>query len=353
VTSVDGTAATVPLAIQVGNCGALSFKPAVQASVTGQTTSGGHPALSVLVTNPAGGSAIGKTLVTLPVGLGADLNQVPRACPLDQFTAGGCASSAIVGNVLGAVAIADDPLPGNVYLLKIPGQALPGIGLAFTGRFASRIAGTIAVDPKTGQLINSFNPLPDVPLTSLQLNFTGGSTGVVIATPELCKAGPVIFKAAFTGQNGASATGTSTTTCGAPLGSPTMSATLKGVKDGSGALALQSVAPIGKKFQSITFTMPAGVTLTKRLLGSKTIKKYVKVTKLSVKGTTKLKALSSKRLRITFPKAGTTKYRLSVSSKVLKLSKSARKKKSLTFKAAVVYTTGTKLTVPFVIKPKK
>ena len=79
----------------------------------------------------------------------------------------------------------------------------------------------------------------------------------------------------------------------------------------------------------------------------------MKVTKLSIKGKTKVKALSSRRLRLTFPKAGTTKYRLSVSSKVLKLSKSARKKKTLTFKAAVVYTSGAKATLSFKVKPKR
>ncbi len=127
-----------------------------------------------------------QTFVTLPKGIGVDLAQIPRACPQDTFIAGGCPDVAKIGKIAGALAIADEPLTGDLYLLKPPaGKVLPGLGLAFTGRFAGRVIGSNAVDAKTGQLITQFESVPDLPLTALQIDIAGGTGGPVIATRAL------------------------------------------------------------------------------------------------------------------------------------------------------------------------
>ena len=47
--------------------------------------------------------------------------------------------------ILAALSITDERLTGDLYLLKAPpGKTLPGLGLAFTGRFAARLTGETA-----------------------------------------------------------------------------------------------------------------------------------------------------------------------------------------------------------------
>ena len=78
------------------------------------------------------------------------------------------------------------PLPGFVYL----GESKPGqrfrIILAADG-FGThvKLAGTITPDPATGQLVVSFQNLPQSPLTEFRMHFFGSERGT-LATPTQC-----------------------------------------------------------------------------------------------------------------------------------------------------------------------
>ncbi len=353
-TASGGATANATAGYQVSNCAALRFAPSFDAAVTGQTGDKGRPTIQVRIENAAGSGAMRQTFVTLPKGIGVDLAQLPRACPQDTFLAGACPDQAKIGKVSGTLAIADDALGGDLYLLKpAAGKVLPGLGLSFTGRFAGRVIGSNAVDTKTGQLITAFETVPDLPLTALQIDIAGGTGGPVIATTELCASDQVTFASRFAAHSGQSTTRTVATTCGASLAAngPRMSGRLSGVRKGRPVLSLGGKAPTGKPITRVDLTIPSGWTLASQR--GRAGSRYAKVSKLSTKQTATVKRLSSRRVRITVSKTGTDAFKLLTRSGTIRIasSKARRSKAKVSFSAKVT-AGGQVYTVPFKLTPR-
>ena len=354
ITSLAGTVADAPASIQVTGCDKLRFEPQIDAAVTGSTGQLGRPNVSVRVQNADGASALRQTFVTLPKGIGVDLAQIPRGCAVDEFLGGGCARTSIIGKVAASLTITDERLSGDLYLLKAaPGKTLPGLGIAFTGRFAARLTGENAVDSKTGQLITSFAALPDLPLTDFQIDITGGTGGPVISTRALCESTTVDFNARFVAHSGPSVNRTAKTYCGIPLGQrlPKVTAKLSGVRKGKPALSLTATAPSGMKMTRLDIAFPKGYTVSKSRAKSR---KSIVVKKLSVKGKVSSKRTSSTKLRVTLPSKGTTKAQLltrtgAISIKSSKLRKTKAKQIVL---LTVRYTGGVSATMPVRLTPR-
>ncbi|MFT4034207.1 MAG: hypothetical protein QM679_01370 [Patulibacter sp.] len=355
LTGSSGSVLDATAGYQVQNCSALAFAPVFDAAVTGNTANKGKPAVQVRIDNAAGSGNLRQTTVTLPAGLGVDLTQISRACAQDTFAAGGCADSAQIGTVAGSLSITDEPLTGGVYLLKPPsGKVLPALGLQFTGRFSGRVTGTTAVESKTGQLVTDFATVPDLPLTRLQLNISGGTSGPVIATSELCAGDTVKFAGSFAAQSGQSVQRTVTTTCGQALGTPKVSGRLSGVRTGKPVVRLGITAPTspaGATITKVDVTLPSGWVLRSQR-GIKP-SKYAKVSKLSVAKSASVKRLSARRLRLKMPTGGSSKLVLLTRTGTIRISsKKLRKTKSKqSFKAKVTLSTGVTTTVAFKLTP--
>jgi hypothetical protein len=343
--------------VQVTNCGALPFDPTIDASVTGNTGYFGHPDLKVRVTAAPGSGALRQTFVTLPTGLAVDLKQIPRACKIADFKAGACADAAKIGTVGGTLAIADEPLGGDLYLLEAaPGTQLPGLGLSFTGRFTGRVLGANAIEQPSGRLITKFEALPDLPLTAFQLNITGASNGPIVANNTLCgQPAGVVFNARFVAHSGQTVSKTATTSCGTALGlAPKVSARLRGVRKGKPTLSLNASAPGTQKIKSVDVILPKGYKLSTKAAKSR---KSIKVTKLTSKGKqAKSKRISSKKtskLRLTMPAGGTTRLRLITKTGSYSIaSKKTRKSKAkIALSVKFTYTDGKTATVALKLTP--
>ncbi|MBO9532517.1 MAG: hypothetical protein J7513_06050 [Solirubrobacteraceae bacterium] len=348
-----GTVLDLTAGYQVSACDKLRFEPKLDAAVLGQTGNKGRPTIQVRIENPALTGNLKQTTVTLPKGVGVDLTQIPRSCPQETFAAGACPDNARIGTLDGSLSIADDKLGGYMYLLKpVKGKVLPGVGLQFTGRFAGRVVGSTAVDPKTGQLVTDFPTVPDLPLTTLQINIAGGTGGPVIATEELCKTSSVQFNGAFAAHSGQTATRTVKTKCGQPLAanSAKISGRVSNLRKGKPVLRMAVTAPT--KITKIEFTLPSGWALASQKKGRKA-STYIKVDRLSVKKSATVKRLSARKVRITMPKGGSTKFHfLSRTGTISVKSSKARKTKSkLTFSAKVT-AEGQTYTVPFKFTPR-
>lgn len=354
LTASSGAVADVSATYAVTGCESLAFSPTFEASVSGQTSAQGRPDIKVRIQYPAGSGALRQTVVTLPVGVGVDLSQLPRACPQDAFAAGACPATSRIGKVSGTLSITDEPLGGDIYLLKPPaGKTLPGLGLSFTGRFAGRVAGTTAVDSKTGQLVTAFDTVPDLPLTALQIDINGGTGGPVIATAKLCSSAKVTFAAKFAAHSGQSLNRTLDTSCGQALSStrPRFEGRLTGVRKGKPTLRLTGTATAGKPITKVELTLPSGWSLASQK--GKRPSKYAKVSKLTVKKSATIKRLSSKRLRITIPSGGSTSFRLLTRTNTIKIaSKSKRRTKAKVKFTAKVTAGGATTTVPFSLTPR-
>ena len=357
ITSTTGNAAPATAGLQVSGCDKLAFDPEIDAAVSGQTSQKGRPLVQVRVQSAAGSGALRQTFVTLPKGLGVDLTQIPRSCDLADFKASNCPPVAKIGSVTGALAITDEPLGGDLYLLKAqPGKTLPGLGLAFKGRFAGNVAGANAIDTKTGQLITQFESLPDLPLTSFQIDVNGGNGGILIATDALCSSASVNFAARFVAHSGPTKLKTSTSYCGAKLSSlsPRVKANLGGVRKGRPTIAMTVTAPklpTQLKISKVELSLPSGWALsTSRAKSSK----GVAVKNLSVKGKYSSKRISSRKLSVTLPKAGSTGLKLLSRTGTISIASSGKRKTKAkqSFSLKVTYVGGKTTTVPIRLTPR-
>jgi hypothetical protein len=327
-TSDAGTAAPVASSFQVTGCERLAFDPSIAFKLSGQMGNAQKPTLDVAVTLPGGGSNIRTTAVTMPVGLAADLKQVPRACKQADWDAGTCGDGARIGTVEGRLSITNEVLSGTLSMVKIDGKTLPGIGIQFQGRFASKILGGIAIDQASGQLVTSFTDLPDVPLTQLALHIDGGPTAPLFSTSELCEQTPTMV-GRFTGQSGAQVTRTVTASCSG------VQSTGKGLLTASGSLrkglGLKVSAPSGKRLSVVRVSLPSGVSVpaSRRTASG------------ALKGAKGLR-LVGRTLQVTVPSAGATTLSIAVPKGAFTFNRSAARKKRLGITVRAGYVGGTR-----------
>jgi hypothetical protein len=205
VLSYDGGSdqAAYPWPQQTG-CDQLSFNPSLYAQPTtteADTASGIDVNLTVpqelSPTAPSPSELRGAT-VTLPPGFSINPNAADgktactdAAANFGTEEAASCPEFAKVGSLEIDSSALPGPLPGYVYLA----QPLPGnryrIFLVADG-FATHIklAGTVTPNPLTGQLVITFQNLPQSPLTAFDLHFFGSERGL-LATPTQCGTYPV------------------------------------------------------------------------------------------------------------------------------------------------------------------
>jgi hypothetical protein len=222
IVSVEGTVANLSNPFQVSGCAALPFKPKLALSLTGrkQTTTGKHPGIKAKVTQQGIGEAgIEKAVVRLPKSLALDPDNAQALCEFEDGTKDDiekhCPKGSIVGRARATTPLLNDPLVGNVYFVKnIRTDAktgnqirtLPMIIVALRGEIAINLKGE-SNTTKDGKLVNTFDNVPDAPVSQFNLNIGGGSSGILAVTRtrrsliNLC-AGRHVAEADMDGQNG-------------------------------------------------------------------------------------------------------------------------------------------------------
>jgi hypothetical protein len=188
---------------QVSDCASLPFKPKLDLRLFGGTHRGSHPQLKATVAFPAGGANTAAASVALPHSEFLDQGHIGTVCTRVQFAAEACPQASIYGTVSAKTPLLDEELHGNIYLRSSSHQ-LPDLVAAFRGgRIDANLVGRI--DSVNGGIRNTFEFVPDVPVTQASFNFFGGSKGLLVNSRDICKA-PAKATAKFTGQNGAALT---------------------------------------------------------------------------------------------------------------------------------------------------
>ena len=157
--SASGTPATRAAApFTPTACDRLEFKPQLEATINTART----PALRTVITGPPGNANTATAAVTLPAGIGVNLDALQRSC---------CSPSRPPGRVQTArvgTAIARSPLlpqlSGPVFLAAQAGQVLPGIRVDLSGVVSMSLMGTVGGSP----LRTEFAGIPDVPLEAVR-----------------------------------------------------------------------------------------------------------------------------------------------------------------------------------------
>jgi hypothetical protein len=195
--------ATAPF--QAADCADLAFKPKLALSLDGGTKRGDNPSFKAVLTARRGDANIGRAQVTLPHSEFLDQTHIKTICTRVQFNQGTvpgekCPGASIYGFAKATTPLLDEPVQGPVYL-RSSSHNLPDlvaalhstkIDIALVGRIDS---------VKGGRIRNTFDVVPDAPVTKFTLTMQGGKKGLLVNSSNLCGATNRAI-ADFTGQNG-------------------------------------------------------------------------------------------------------------------------------------------------------
>jgi hypothetical protein len=189
---------------QVGGCPALNFKPKLTAKITGPTKRGKLPAFTATLTYPEGpGYANVKDVqVTLPHSEFLEQAHINTICTRVQAAAHACPAGSIYGYAEATTPLLDGVLKGPVFL-KSSVHKLPDLAIALRGPDSQPVEVEFAgrIDSIHGQIRNTIEGLPDVPVSRFVLKMKGGKKGLLVNSRNLCQGKPGRMTVDMTAQN--------------------------------------------------------------------------------------------------------------------------------------------------------
>jgi hypothetical protein len=203
-TTADDTSADLADRFQAADCASLGFKPKLAFRLFGGTHRGTHPKLKAVVTYPKKGAYanIASASVTLPHSEFLDQAHIGTVCTRVQFAAKACPADSIYGHAVAKTPLFDSPLAGPVYL-RSSGHQLPDLVAALRGPASQPVEVDLdgRIDSVNGGIRNTFEVVPDAPVSEFVLSMQGGKKGLLVNSTDLC-AKTNRATAKFTAQNG-------------------------------------------------------------------------------------------------------------------------------------------------------
>jgi hypothetical protein len=194
----DDSTASPSNRFQVANCAALGFKPKLSFHLKGGTNRGDYPAFTATLKARPGDANIARTAVTLPHSEFLAQEHIRTVCTRVQFAADACPPASIYGQAKATSPLIDAPLQGPVYL-RSSSNPLPDLVAKLDGEFEVVLVGRI--DSINQSIRNTFDVIPDAPVTQFTLSMQGGKKGLLVNSKNLCK-GVNRADVRMTGQNG-------------------------------------------------------------------------------------------------------------------------------------------------------
>ncbi len=202
--STLGQVAQLGNRFQVGECSRLPFKPSLKLRLHGPTARGGYQGMVATLTAKPGEANIASTVVTFPHSAFLAQEHIRTICTRVQFAAHACPARSIYGRATAVTPLLDQPLSGPVYL-RSSSSTLPDLVIALKGPDATPIEVELAGrnDSKNGGIRNSFELVPDAPVTKFTLRLQGGTKALIVNSRNLC-AGTQRATVVMGAQNGKS-----------------------------------------------------------------------------------------------------------------------------------------------------
>jgi len=188
--------ASVPF--QAQGCDRLGFGPKLFMRVFGGTKRAKSPKLRATLIARKGDANIARAAVTLPRPLFLRQSSLAKVCTRVQFAAHDCPADSIYGFATAESPLLDAPLKGPVYL-RSSDNLLPDVVAALRGQVEIDLDGRI--DQVRGRMRNTFDVVPDVPVSKFSLTVRGGKKGLLENSTNLCRRKYKVI-AKFTAQNG-------------------------------------------------------------------------------------------------------------------------------------------------------
>jgi hypothetical protein len=200
----SGAVANRQARFQVGGCDALAFKPKFSAKLTGGTKRGEEPAFTATVSWPEGGGYANTkdVQVTLPHSEFLDQAHINTVCTRVQAVADQCPAGSIYGFAEAQSPLIDGVLSGPVFL-KSSDHKLPDLAIKLKGPETQPIEVEFAgrIDSIHGQIRDTIEGLPDVPVSKFTLRMKGGKKGLLINSRDLCKGKQTRMTVIMSAQN--------------------------------------------------------------------------------------------------------------------------------------------------------
>jgi hypothetical protein len=187
---------------QVGNCGALAFKPTYKFTTSARTSKANGASLETTLNTVPGQANVKSVLVQLPKQLPSRLTTLQKACLQATFEANPfrCPSGSYVGGVRANTPALPDKMKGPAVLVSHGGAAFPDLDLVLEAD-GVRVILVGNTDIKNGITKTNFASTPDVPVSSVTVNLPVGPHSALGAFGDLC-ATPLVMPTTITGQNG-------------------------------------------------------------------------------------------------------------------------------------------------------
>lgn len=210
ITSQNGTGADASSRFQVGDCGRLPVAPRLSLTVGSRGRTGAEKTtpLTATLTQTPGQGNLREVSVKLPTILNSRLQVVNQrhACSIEQYRAERCPNA--IGTASAVTPLLRDPLTGPVYLLRNPARRLPDMvvrlkGTGVTSAIKLDVVAKITIG-RDLSLINTFDTVPDVPVSKFTLRLIPGRNGAVGVVRNLCTKESRSARAqlSFRGHNG-------------------------------------------------------------------------------------------------------------------------------------------------------
>jgi hypothetical protein len=195
------SAFSVSTTVKVNGCERLGFKPKLRLRVFGGTRRAKNPKLRATFVAREGDANVGRAAVSLPRPFFLDQASLAKVCTRVQFAADDCPKNSIYGYARATTPLLDGPLKGPVYL-RSSDNVLPDLVARLRGQVEVHLVGR--TDSVKGRIRNTFDVLPDVPVSKFTLTVRGGKKGLLVNSQNLCKLRPKQLRAIarFKGQNG-------------------------------------------------------------------------------------------------------------------------------------------------------
>jgi uncharacterized repeat protein (TIGR01451 family) len=212
-TSVQGATGALASHFQVGSCQALKFDPNFKVSASGKNSRKSGASLNVKILYPIGAlpdnqatsqANVGQVKVDLPKQLPSRLTTLQKACTSAVFEANpaNCPPESKVGYATAITPLLPVPVQGPAYFVSYGGAKFPELVIVLQGDNVTVYLHGETFISKTGITSSTFRHVPDVPITSFELNLPQGPYSALAANGNLCNT-KLVMPTAFTGQNNA------------------------------------------------------------------------------------------------------------------------------------------------------
>ncbi len=212
-----GATAHVSSPFAAAGCRSLPFSPKLTFSTQAKTSKKGGASLVAKLAYTTGQANIRSVAVSLPKQLPSRLTTIQKACPAATFEANpaACPAASLIGFAKVRTPVLPVPPPGRDANLSGPAYLVSHGGAAFPDLVVILQGDGVRVDQRASIFISrrgitssTFANVPDVPLSSFELNLPEGPHSALTATlpasanGSLCGA-KLTMPTTITGQNGA------------------------------------------------------------------------------------------------------------------------------------------------------